>query len=226
MLRIKTKKPRQSRVRAGKEMVVDLTLAGVVEITSPEVSAWGKGHMTFGAPSFGFGRIIETPRSMAGNAAQKKRIMMILPTQELLIVIHGKGNADFVASGAKLSRAMERFKEGLPVKIRLGFHELIIDPLQDGILTVCERIVQRFLDGVVGIAGRAIDVRNRMTDRTSNAGVGGGMVGLVKVFVVELAREKGNGVMTAGTPARRSYFAVALKRDFSGFIDAEFVRRI
>lgn len=151
---------------------------------------------------------------------------MILPAQELLVMIDGKRNADLMTGGAKFRRAMKPFQEGFFVEIRLGFHQLIVDPLQDGIIAVRKRVMQRLLDRVVRVAGGAVDVRDGVTNGAGDAGMSRRMVDLVEVLVVELAGEKGHGIMTAGAPARRPNFTVTLEGYFSSFIDAEFIRWI
>ena len=151
---------------------------------------------------------------------------MILPAQELLVMIDGKRNADLMTGGAKFRRAMKPFQEGFFVEIRLGFHELIVDPLQDGIVAVSERVMQRLLDRVIRVAGGAVDVRDGVTNGAGDAGMSRRMVDLVEVLVVELAGEKGHGIMTAGAPARRPDFTVAFQGNLASFINAELVRRV
>ena len=78
MLWIEAEQPGQTGIGARKEMVVDLAFAAAVKISSAEVSARRKRHVTLTATCFRLGRIIEAPRAMTGNGAQKIRIIVVL----------------------------------------------------------------------------------------------------------------------------------------------------
>ena len=157
--------------------------------------------MTFGTASFGLRGVIPTPGPVTGDTTQKKRIVMVLSAQELFVKVHCVWNADFVASRTEFSLSMKWLQKGLLVKIRLGFHQLIIDPLQDGIGAVGEGIVQGLLDCVIGVTGRAVDIGDGVADGAGDAGMSRGMINFIEILVVKLAGKEGHGVMTAGAPS-------------------------
>ena len=79
-----------------------------------------------------------------------------------------------------------------------------------------ERVVLRLLDGVVGVAPGAVDVRDRVADGAGDAGLARSGVHVVVVRVVELAREERHRVVAARAPAGGLGVAVALQRDLRG----------
>ena len=89
------------------------------------------------------------------GAAEEEGVVMILAAQEFLVVRDLDGQPDLVAGRAKLLRLHERLEEGLLVKVRLRFHELIVNPLQCRVGAVGEWIVNRLVDGIGGVAAAA-----------------------------------------------------------------------
>src|SRR5262249_33860772 len=115
-------------------------------------------------------------------------------------------NADLVASGAKHLGAMKRLQKGLLVKLGFGLDQLVVEPLQNRIFTIRERIVKRLFDRIVAVADRAVDIDNGMADGAGYAGCSAFVLADVEMRIVENrfvkgAAKKGNGVVTAGAPA-------------------------
>ena len=129
---------------------------------------------------------------------------------------------------AELGGSVKRLEERPFVKRRLGLDELIVDPLQDGIVAVGKGIMDRFVDGVIAVAARGVDVGYGVTDGASDAGVGCRVVEIVEVRIVELARQERNLVVTAGTPPRPPGDSVRIvpHRDLAGLANAESVGRV
>ena len=151
---------------------------------------------------------------------------MILAAKKILIVIEFARNADFVASGAKLRRAHERLEEGLLVKLRLSLDQLPVDVLEDAVGAVSERIMNRLVNRVVRIAPSAVDVRDRMAGRASDARLRRRIMHIIEMRIIKSAAEKRYDVMATGAPARRFHVAVAFDSDLPGLTDAEEVRFI
>src|SRR5438128_12627625 len=106
---------------------------------------------------------------MARNAAQEKRVVMVLPAQEFLILVQLLRDTDIVASRAELRRPQEWFEEGLLVKFGLRFDQLLVDVLQHAVGAVGKGIMDRLVDGVVRVALRAVDMGDRVTGRARDA---------------------------------------------------------
>ncbi len=151
---------------------------------------------------------------------------MVLATEEFLVVVQLDWQRDFVTGRAELRGFMERLQERLFVERRLGFHHLVVDPLQDRVLAERKRVVLRLLDGVGRVAGGAVDVGDGMAGGASDAGMGGGVLDVVEIRIVEGAAEERYHVVAAGAPARGLHVAVALLAHFARLPDAEQVRRI
>ncbi len=141
---------------------------------------------------------------MSGHAAQPERIVVVLPAQELLVVVDLLRNPHFVANRAEFLRAMERLEEGLFVEVRLGLDQLVVEPLQDRVIAGGKRIVNGLVDGVAAVSRPVIDVGHGMADGAGDAGLGGRMGDEVVILTVKLAAEEGDRIVAAGTPARRA----------------------
>ncbi len=182
--------------------------------------------MTGGTVGLRFRWIVKAARPDAGNTTQQVGIVMVLAAQEFLVVVQLDRDADLVANRAELCHAVERLEESLLVKIGLGLDGLVVQPLQQGVVTGGERIVLRLFDGVCSVADRAVDVGHSMADGAGDAGAGGRMVDIVKIRIVEGSAEERHGIMTAGTPAGGAHIAVALQAHLPGLAHAEQVGRI
>src|SRR5690349_9288840 len=115
---------------------------------------------------------------------------MVLATKKLLIVVQLPRDADLMASGAELGGAHERFEEGFLVKLGLSLDQLLIDVLQQTIGAVGERVVDRLVNGIVCIASGGVDVRDRVAGGAGDAGLGGRMIDVIKLGVIEGAAEE------------------------------------
>ena len=69
--------------------------------------------------------------------------------------------------------------------------------------------MDRFVDGVGGVANRAVDVIDRMAGGAGNPGFGGGMLFHVEPRIVERPAEEGHHVVAAGAPPRRPDVTIA-----------------
>lgn len=54
---------------------------------------------------------------------------------------------------------------------RFGLYQLIVDPLQHGIVAAGKGVMFRFFDGVVGVAEVAVDVCDGVADGACDAGL-------------------------------------------------------
>ena len=93
--------------------------------------------------------------------------------------------------------ACERF-----MKLGLGFDELSVDRAEGGAVAECKWVEDRFLDRVVGISARAIDVSDGVAGHAGDAGVRGRMILEIELRIIKRPAEKGSGVVTSGAPAR------------------------
>src|SRR5262249_9624264 len=121
---------------------------------------------------------------------------------------------------------VQRLEKSLLVEVRFRLHQLLVDVPKKLIRAERKRVMNGFVDRVVGVATRAIDVRNGVTSGAGDAGLGSGMFLQVKIRIVERAAEKWNHVMTSGAPARRFHAAIALQGYLARLAHAEQVRLV
>ena len=138
---------------------------------------------------------------MARDAAQKKCVVMILAAKEVLILREITRQTHFVTSGTKLGALVQRLEEGLLVEVGLRLHKLVIDELQHAIRAIREWVMNWLVDGVVGIAARAVNVIDRVAGGAGNASLGGRMFFQVEIRIIERTTEEGHHVVTSGAPA-------------------------
>ena len=152
-------------------MIVDITRGVVrgVEEVRPEILRFLQRHVATGAILHGLRRVVEAARAMSGHAAEQVRVIMVLAAEEILVVVQVAGNADLVAGRTKLRRAHERFQEGLLVKLRLALDQLLVEVLEKAVGAVGKRIMNRFVNRVVGVALGAVDVRDGVAGRAGDA---------------------------------------------------------
>ena len=94
---------------------------------------------------------------------------MVLTSEEVLVVIDGKGETDLVAGRAEL-RILDRGLQECPlVHLGLGLDQRLVHPPQDRRVARGKGIMLGFLDRIVGIAPSAVDVRDRVADRTRDS---------------------------------------------------------
>ena len=115
---------------------------------------------------------------------------------------------------------MERFQEGLLVEGGLCLDELPIDPLEHRVLAEGEWIMKRLFDGEVCIAPHAVDVGDRVTDSTCDAGVCRRVGYIIEIGIVQLTRKEWYGIMAASTPTYAFGISIACERDLSCFTHA------
>ncbi len=81
-------------------------------------------------------------------------------------------------------------------------------------------------DRIVAIALGAVDVRNGVARRASNAGLSGRIIDIIVIRIIEFAAEEGHDIMAARTPARGFHIAVPRQGDFARLTNAKEIRRI
>ena len=151
---------------------------------------------------------------------------MVLPADEVLVVVQGERQAHLVAGRAELGVLDDRLQERLLVHLGLGLHQRVVDPLEERVVAEGERVMLGLLDRVGGVAPGVVDVRDRVADRAGDPRLARRVVHVVIVGVVELAREERHRVVAAGAPAGGLGVAVALQRDLAGLADARQVRLV
>ena len=151
--------------------------------------------------------IVEAGDAVAGDAAQQKGIVVVLAAQPSVLVKRFR-QVNLVASAAELRALVQGLQERALVQRWLRFDQERIDPTQDGVVRKREGIVRRRSDHVVGIAAHA-DGFDGVTGHAADAGVGGGIVDVVEVRIVEQAAEKRHRVVAAGAEPCRFHVAVA-----------------
>ena len=137
--------------------------------------------------------------------------MVSLPTQKFFIVIECIREMNFVAGRAKIGGFVEFFEKRLFVQSRLGFNKLLINPLQCRIVTEREGIMFRLFYREVGIPSSAVDVGDRMTGRTGDPRLRGGMIDIIELRVVKRTTEERDWIMATGTESRTTNIAVSFE---------------
>src|SRR5579884_220867 len=111
------------------------------------------------------------------------------------------------------------------MEVRLGFEHLIAEPAEQSVITIGERIGQRLLDGVGGVALGAVDVRDGMAGNAGDASVGSRIVFVVEVGIIEFAGEERHQIVTTGAPARGPGDAVLID-NLARLTNTKAIRRI
>ena len=219
--------PGDPSVGTGEQMIVDLQLPAVTEWSGSEVVRGDQGHVAPVAVGLGLRRVVEAGSPMT-QPGEQKRVVVVLSADEgflvavavdLLELVQRQRQVHLVADAAELGCLVVWFEERLLVEIGLGFDQLVVDPLQHRVVAVRERVMQRFLDGVVGVAPVAVDVRDRVADGAGDTRVSGGVVDVVVVLLIEGPAEEWHGIVAAGTPSRGADVAVVFERDLSCLAD-------
>ena len=219
---------RQRGVGGGEQMAVNepRRRVGRVKEVRPEILRFLQRHVATRAIGHRLFRIIETAGAVAGDPAEQVRVIVILAPQELFVIIQLPRHAHLVAGGTELGRAHERLEELLLVKLRLGFHQLLVEILQQAVGAVGERVMDRFVDGVVPVSLRAVHMGDRVARGTRNPHTRRRMVHIVELRVVKRPAEEGHRIVAAGAPARRLDVAVAPQRHLPRLPHAEQVEGI
>ena len=109
----------------------------------------------------------------------------------------------------------------------LRLHQRVVDPLEDRVVAGGEGIVLRLLDRVVGVAPRAVDVRDRVADRARDAGLArSGCSRRRNSGRRTRPRRTAPGRGSPRTSGRRCVVAVAFERDLARLADARQVRLV
>ena len=217
---------RQAGVGPEEEVVVDLPPPLAVEVACAEVERGDRVHVAVDALSLRLGRIIEAARAAAGDPREQERVVMVLPAEEVLVVVEREGEPHLVARRAELRVLDDGLEERLLVHLGLGLDQRVVHPLQQRALAGGERVVLGLLDRVVGVAPGAVDLRDRVADGAGDPGLAALRVHVVVVRVVELAREERDRVVTPRAPAGGLRVAVAFHGDAPGLAHAGQVRLV
>ena len=126
---------------------------------------------------------------------------MVLTAQPFFVVVDLVRDADLVASGTKLRRFVERLQKGFLVKLGLGLDQLFVHEREQLVRAVGERIMSWLLHRVIGVATRAVDVRDRVARGAGDADLSCGMIVEIEIRIVERAAQKRHDVVTPGAPA-------------------------
>jgi len=198
-------------VGCGEEVVVDAQhmIGGIEELRSEIIDRGLERHMAAVAVLLRFLRVIKAAGLVPRHTAEQVSIVMILPSQELFIVVELVGNADLVAGRAELRALMQVLQERLLVELRFGFDKLLVDELQQPVGAEREWIVDRFFDGVIRIAPRAVHVGDRVASRAGDPRLRSGMFLHIEVRIIEGAAKERHDIMAAGTPTRGFDVAVS-----------------
>ena len=151
---------------------------------------------------------------------------MILAAQEFLVLVQVLRDADFVAGRAEFRRPHERFQKRFLMELGFRLDQLLIDVLEQAIGAVGEWIMNRLIDGVIGVAFRGINVSDRVTCGASNTRLRRGVIDIIKIRIIKCAAEKRDDVMTTGAPPGRFDVAIALEGYLAGFSHAEQIRLV
>ena len=220
----------QRRIGRGEQVIVDLQFARVVEELRGEIRRRAEWHMALIAVGFGLGRIIKTRDPVPRDPAEQERIVVVL-TPQPFVRVEFRGQMHLVTRSAELGRLVQRFEKRLLVKGGFGLDELAVEPGQQWVLAEGEGIVGRFLDRVVGVAARAVDVRDRMAACAGNTGLrrcirGQIVVRVVEFRVVEGPAEERHRIVTTRTEPRAPHVTVAFEDRLSRPQHAEKIRRV
>ena len=180
-------KPGHGRIGSREEVVMDAQLRGSGKEFGPEIVRRDQRHVAGCTGLSWLLGIVEAPRPVAGNSAEQVAVVVVLPAEELVIV-QAFRQVDLMAGGTELGRAVEGLQEGPFVKRRLGLDQLAVDPVKQRVAAVGEGILQWFLDGVIGVSPRAVDVGDCVANRAGNTGLCGWIMDIVVGRVVELRR--------------------------------------
>lgn|SRR6266850_1781702 len=177
--------------------------------------------MAPGAVDLGLLRIIETASTVSGDAAQQEGVIMILASEKVFILGQFDRQADLMAGGAELRAFVQRLEECLFVEIGFAFDKLLIDELKEAIGAESEWIMNRLVNGVIGVAAGAVDVVDGMAGGAGNSRLGSGMFFQLEIRIIKSAAEKRDDIMAAGAPARSFHIPIALEGHLPGFAHAE-----
>ena len=220
--------PRHCRIGAGEEMVVNLQPARTIKITGPEVGRGQQRHVAVRrAVRARPVRVVEARNAVTGNAAEQKRVVVIL-TPQPLVAVHLLGQVHLVTSAAKLGGTVQRLEKRLLVQLGLGLDQLPIHPAQRRLLAEGERVVAGRRDRVVRVAPHAVDVRYRMTGGAGDPRLRQRVPAQVVVRVVELrivkrTAEERHRVVATRAKARAANVPVSLHHAPPSLLHAELV---
>ena len=218
---------RDAGVRSREKMIVDAQrLVRRIEELRAKITARLQRHVAACAILLRLLRVVESACVVTRHPAQEISVVMILAAEEVLVLRHVVRQADLVARRAEFRRAHDRLEKGLLVKLRLRLHQLVVHVLQHAIGAVGERIVNRFIDRVIGVAHGGIHMRDGMAGCASDARFRRGMMIHIEVGIIKRAAEERHHVMAAGAPARSLHVSIALEGDASRFLHAEQVGRV
>ena len=110
---------------------------------------------------------------------------MVLPSQEILVLIQCVGQMNFMTGRTELRTLVKILQECLFMECRLRLDELMIDPLEHGIVAESKWVVQWFLDRVISVPSCGIHIGDRMANRTGNSSLRRRMLDIIEVWIVK-----------------------------------------
>ena len=129
-------KPEQVRERGvggGEQVIVHGQRATRVVALRGEILGLLERHVATVAVLLRFGRIVEAGHAVAGDAAQEKRVVVVLAAQPLVVVQRHR-QVHLVAGAAELRGLVQGLQEGALVQRRFRLDEKAVKPVSDGML--------------------------------------------------------------------------------------------
>src|SRR5258708_7770212 len=81
--------------------------------------------------------------------------------------------------------------------------------------------MNRFIDGIISVPARAVDMINGMTGGARDTGLRSRVLLQIKIRIIESPTEKRDHVMATRAPSRRFDISIPLQRYFASFTNAE-----
>src|SRR3954470_23621178 len=88
------------------------------------------------------------------------------------------------------------------MELRFRLYQLLVDILKQLVGAVSEGIMNRLINRVIGIALRAVHVRDRMARGAGNSSLRRGMPDIIEVWIIKSAAKERHHIMTTGAPSR------------------------
>ena len=95
---------------------------------------------------------------------------------------------------------VEALQEGLLVRLRVESQELVMRPLQEGVLADGEIVQRRVFDGEIGLTHRALDVNDRVARGAAQSVLRFRGFDLLFDRAIKAAIEEDRVIVTAGAP--------------------------
>ncbi|GBF30143.1 hypothetical protein MnTg04_00079 [bacterium MnTg04] len=216
---------RYRRIGARKLMIVDAKLPAYRVADSGEILRYLPRHVTLVAGGLSLVRVIKAGHAVTGYSAEQEGIIAVLPAQPA-ITIQLNRQVHLVAGSTELRGFVQRLEKSLLVKLGLCLDQHPVDPCQQRLVAIGERVMDGFLDRVIRVSPGAVDMGDGMTTGAGNPRLRRGMIHVVEVRVVERTAEKRHRVVAAGAEPRPLYRTVALQRKLPRVAHRKQVHRV